>query len=115
MKKIVWRVAVLTAALTGCGGNVCSRSKSNYDQIRDKLKNCSMIAANMGSRPTDEQTRRCEDNVSKCTADDTKKLNAYYDCVEAVPACESGKETEFTETLLACKFPDLSTECGKVF
>jgi hypothetical protein len=115
MKKIVSMLAVFAlAGLTGCGGNVCSRSKDSAKNMAEKVKACTTIASHF-TEPSEASIKQCEDNVSKCTADDTKKLNEFFDCVDKIGNCEAGKETEWTQKFQDCNFPTVSTECGSAF
>lgn len=108
MKKIVMMAAV-AMSLVGCG-NVCDRLASASSSLDTKSKGCS------GTTTTSDKFNKnsCDSALSKCSADDIKKLTDYASCLEGVPTC-SGDGISWALTSVApcaAKVSGLSTECS---
>lgn len=96
-------LVALVSMVSGCA-SVCDRLASPAD----KKGTCTNVTTNAVTKST------CDANVSKCTADDLKAVNAFLDCYDALPVCASGKELEFAASMLTCasKTSSVSAACN---
>lgn len=101
MKRLISAFAVISLALTGCGGSICEDFKDVSDELTEKARPCSD-----GTTGTDDpfDVQQCEADLAKCSDDDKKALEEYIDCLGDVETCEKGREDAFGGAVLACAF-----------
>jgi hypothetical protein len=107
MKRLACAFAVVSLALTGCGGSICEDFKDAGEDLQEKAKPCSD-----GTTGTDEpfDVKQCESDLSKCSDSDKDALNEYIDCLGDVDKCVKGQEQAFAGAVLGCAF----TAAGKL-
>ena len=76
MKRVAL-LSLITASFVSCG-SICDRFEAATNSIDTKVKTCSDYVA--GAKVSTFNKSTCEASVSKCTADDTKKLTDYAAC-----------------------------------
>lgn len=93
----------LLAAGAACGllvscGTPCSRVANAEADATAKGKACSGSTTTWSS----ERLTRCEQNLSKCSPDDTKWLDTYADCLYKLQPCSEGQGFSYGLSRLAC-------------
>jgi hypothetical protein len=98
---------LMTLLLTACG-TVCDQIASAEDGVSAKEQSC-----NSGSF-TKHDASKCNAGLSKCSPDDTQKLNAYAGCLNSLPNCQSGMELSWSISVAECsgKLSGLSLNCA---
>lgn len=112
MKRIVSVFAVVSLALTGCGGSLCEDVADSLDKVNEKAKPCGFDSTT--DPITDDDIKRCEDNLDKCTDADKDALGKFNDCIGDLATCSTGNENAFAAALLACgaHLDKVSDNCG---
>jgi hypothetical protein len=102
MKRLACAFAVVSLALTGCGGSICEDFKDVSEDLEEKAAPCS-DGTNGGSNE-EFNVQQCESDLAKCTDEDKEALEDYISCLGDVDKCEKGKEDAFGGAVLACAF-----------
>lgn len=102
MKKQIALVAAAVFALgAGCGASVCDRAKSLPDTMNAKLTACTNVT--FSSKLND-----CDAKMKNCNGDDQAKMQKWFDCLEALPACTAGQEDAWTQSTIDCATKNLA-------
>lgn len=98
-------------AASGCGSSVCDRYESVNKTMQSKVGDCENVTIKSAPRAV------CDANISKCTADDEKKINDQLDCMEQMSTCQKGSEGDWFGEAAACaqKVQGVSEDCAKAF
>lgn len=102
MKRLACAFAVVSLALTGCGGSICEDFKDTSEELTEKAKPCSDGTSPGTTEPFDVQ--QCEADLAKCSDSDKEALEEYISCLGEVDTCVKGKEDAFGGAVLACAF-----------
>jgi len=99
----------LTASLVlfACG-TPCSHIAGAEQVASDKGQACNAT----GGTWSQDRLTTCEQNLSKCTQDDMKKMDTYADCLQKLPVCAEGQGLSWGLQRLACaESLTLSRDC----
>ncbi len=89
-------VAVSTLLLAGC--DPCQRMANAEAGYTSRGKAC-----NAGdSTWSDAKAQTCQKNLTKCSADDQKGMDAYSDCLNAIQACNDGSGMSYGIAKVEC-------------
>lgn len=93
------RFLLLTAALilSACG-TPCSRVASAEATADERGKGCNASRSSWSSA----KVTQCESNLSSCSPNDTKQLDQYANCLNALPACNEGQRSSWELQRVAC-------------
>jgi hypothetical protein len=96
----------VTALLAGCG-SLCARADAAAKAFTAKAMPCE---ATTPSPRFDRQA--CEASMGQCSAQDAKTIDAYFDCLEKLPACDPAASAAFSAAVLACADPMQGVSAG---
>jgi len=112
------RAQVLTLAMfglgwVGCGNNdVCHRGPAVCADTQGKEAACPTLATSLTCQAfSAAEMQKCEDSLKSCSAADLSAINAWYDCIERVPACVNGQQNSFQSAVAACPLPNQTAGC----
>jgi hypothetical protein len=94
-------LAAMVALSSSCGGSYCDRYKAATDKFFGAKTECKSANA-AGSIAVSKASLTCKADVSKCSADDLKVLDAFVSCVNSASPCTDGKEDAAISAFLAC-------------
>jgi len=99
-------VLVLGLVLAGCG-SLCARADEAASAFTARAMPCGATA------PTPRFDRQaCDHSMSACSAEDARRLDAYFDCLERLPTCDPGAPAAFSAAVLACADPMQGLSAG---
>jgi hypothetical protein len=113
MKRLAFAFAVVSLALTGCGGSVCEDVADSFNSFIDKAKPCT--SGTTIDPITDADIKQCEENFDKsCTDSDKKALKAFTDCLDELPTCSASNQNTFVADTEKCgvELDKVSDACG---
>lgn len=113
MKRLAFAFAVVSLALTGCGGSLCEDMADAATDFAVKAKPCSSEVTSPTF--TDEEIKQCEESIDKtCTEPDKKALEAFVECIDKLPTCSTDNQNSFGLAALACvaEVEKVSEACG---
>lgn len=93
--------ALAAAALAGCGGTVCDRVEAAQDKFYAGKATCTYTDGT--STVTLTRGSTCKD-LSACSADEQKAVDAYATCLTSATACAAGNEKQATTDGTGCVF-----------
>jgi hypothetical protein len=110
---------LLVALSVGVGllacGTPCSRVAAAEANADERGKGCNS-SRNAWST---SKVQSCENNLANCTQNDTKQLDLYANCLNALQVCNEGQRTSWEVSRAACAFENLafkiSTSCAAGF
>lgn len=87
--------STLSVLLSGCG-SVCDSAVAAENNSNRRGAECGQnnIAVH--------DANRCNQNLSKCSPDDMKEIQAYADCLDALPACTSSNSVSWGFSRAGC-------------
>lgn len=95
-------LAVLAAAsLAGCGGTLCDRLEAAQDKFYAGKATCTY--SDGSSNVTLSRPGTCKD-VSACSAEEQKAIDAFASCLTSATACTAGNEKQATTDGTGCLF-----------
>jgi len=92
------RCLALLLLLTSCA-DVCKRGETLSRTFPER--NAACYAPDTLPFPAFDG-KACTSSMTACTPTDRASLNAYFDCLEKLPACTKATRPEFNEKVLAC-------------
>ena len=104
MNKLL-SLVVGAVLLAGCGGTLCDRINSSSDTFFAGKTECKYT----DGTTTLTITKKTTCDVTNCTADDQKALDAYATCLGKAQPCTTGNEKKATADATACVFGNLTT------
>jgi hypothetical protein len=110
MKRLASVFAVVSLAVTGCGGSLCDDLADSDKSFYDKTKACSSV--NDGTpykEPTEADFDQCESSIKSCTDADKDNIGKFNDCVNGLPTCTASTEESFTNAFAGCALTHLSS------
>jgi hypothetical protein len=110
-KQFACVFAVVSLALTGCGGSLCQDLADTSESLGEKAKAC---GATPSDPITEEEINQCEESLDSCTDSDKKALEDFISCLDELPTCSTANQSAFATSLLACiaKIENVSASCG---
>jgi hypothetical protein len=114
MKRLACAFAVVSLALTGCGGSICDDFDDTSKNLVDKVDACPSFSDITYTEPTEAEREQCEQNLESCSDSDKEALNKFIDCVNDLPDCTAATEQSWSASFLACAAPlaGVSESCG---
>lgn len=98
--RAVWRAALLLAVVTGAA---CVEPCARAEAIADRYRSAHAACFPEPLSPRQRLDRKaCEASLRPCSAADLAALDAYFDCVERLPACAPETKDAWTTSLLEC-------------
>lgn len=91
-------LVVLAALVLAACGTPCSRVAAAQSNADEKGKGCNSGRAAWSQT----QLKSCEDNLANCTQNDTRQLDLYANCLNALPVCNEGQRTSWELQRAAC-------------
>jgi hypothetical protein len=115
MKQLACAVAMVSLALTGCGGSICDDFDDAGKTLVEKVEACPSFDDVTYEEPTDAEKEQCEKSIEACTDSDKEILNKFIDCVNDLDECTPSTEQAFSTAFLACAVPlaNVSNACGE--
>lgn len=103
MKKVSSAVLAVfaAAALSGCGGTVCDRLEAAQGKFYAGKTTCTYTDGT--STVTLTRGSTCKD-LSACSADEQKAVDAFATCLTGATACAAGSEKQATTDGTGCVF-----------
>lgn len=92
-----------TLALFSSCGTPCSRVATAESAADDKGSGCNSTR----NAWTTSKTQTCESNLKTCSPNDTKQLDLYASCLQALPACAEGQRSSWELQRAACAVENL--------
>jgi hypothetical protein len=109
MRLLIFALSLCAAAC----GTVCDSAAGAQRRANDKGRDCSH------QNITVNDANKCNSGLSKCSPDDVKELQAYADCLDALPVCSSSNSTSWAFSRAGCQLQPIgriSGECaGAIF
>lgn len=101
-------LVVLSTVNCDSAAALCSRTQTI---VTAKVGDCGAVTY------SDSDRQKCEQSVSKCSADDRQKISNALDCFDKLEVCVSGNELSWILSFGNCSgtFGNLSTECKAAF
>jgi hypothetical protein len=96
---------------SGCGSEtVCDKADNAIQALANT--DCAAGAYALGTKPTTMTKAQCESGIDKCSSADKDKLAASFDCLTALPKCETGKELDYLGRFIECTAKAVGVACG---
>lgn len=95
MKILLSVLFVFTAA---CGPTPCQKASDALKRFATKASLCTS-----GAKVRTLNLTTCEQNIGNCQTPDMQKLETYWKCLDAVPACDPAKPADFKSAADACE------------
>ncbi|WP_224241707.1 hypothetical protein [Hyalangium gracile] len=113
MKQWALAVAMVSVALTGCGGSECEDAVDTGKSVAKKAEACSEYSELISE---DYTVAQCEEEIEGCSDDDQEKFEKWLDCMNALPTCTSGSSEDFGDAVFLCfsNMGELSPSCRVV-
>lgn len=94
------RLAILlpVVLLVAACGTPCSRAAAAESAADEKGKGCN--SSRNAWAPA--KLQRCESNLNACSPNDTRQLELYASCLNALPACMDGQRLSWEIQRSAC-------------
>ena len=93
--SLLWLVLLAT----GCVPEVCARAEALNTSFPQRHAAC--IAEGTLTGPAFDGAA-CDGSMSTCSASDEQALQAYFQCVEKLPACTRETRADFSQAFLSC-------------
>ena len=101
MTRLLLALSV-TVTLFACG-TPCSRVAAAEANADERGKGCNSSR----NAWTSARATTCENNLANCTQNDTRQLDLYANCLNALPACNEGQRTSWELQRAACSFDNI--------
>lgn len=114
MLRLLVTVSVVVGLFSSCG-TPCSRVAAAESNADDKGKACNS-SRNAWST---SKVQSCESNLSNCSQNDTKQIELYVNCLNALPTFAEGQSISWAVSRGACAVENvafkLSAKCASGF
>lgn len=100
---------LLSLVLAGCG-DLCMQEEATFNALNAKTVNC----PDTGIKITYSRSS-CQLHETQCTPDETARIQAWLDCIDALPECSPGiAQSVFTDEFKKCgsQLGTISSSCG---
>jgi hypothetical protein len=115
MKRLAYAFAVISLALTGCGGSVCEDVADSFNSFIEKAKPC--LEGVTIDPISDADIEMCEENIDNtCSDADKEALQKFTDCLNDLDTCSSSNQNAWAAEAEKCttELEKVSDGCGAV-